>query len=283
MVETSISSSVAVRRSKKMSSIAFNVPAAGLGPRPPSIISTTSTDEGGFNEPSPEIKAKLKPVYNYEGTQTTVPAKPDLNYVDVRHNPDGSEGESSYTEPEMYSIKNSVLMELESNEKQELLIDPPTNGSMGAMGIIGSNVLYSTIRPEVPPSNELFEAEKGYHSPQSILDPTRPVLIGYNSSSGSSASSSSSVDGRAVRRDDSIEDRKLPELPVPPSRPSLPEGPPLDVMTGDGVEYADASGGEENMQPMQQRDVKGSPLSVEPLSLPDTMTADEAERLLSSR
>lgn len=44
-----------------MSSISFNIPAAGLGSRPVSIISTTTLDEGGFNEPYPEIKAKLKP------------------------------------------------------------------------------------------------------------------------------------------------------------------------------------------------------------------------------
>lgn len=44
-----------------VSSIALNIPAAGLGSRPASIVSTSTLDEGGFNEPSPEIKAKLKP------------------------------------------------------------------------------------------------------------------------------------------------------------------------------------------------------------------------------
>lgn len=32
-----------------------------MGSRPPSIVSTSTLDEGGFNEPYPEIKAKLKP------------------------------------------------------------------------------------------------------------------------------------------------------------------------------------------------------------------------------
>lgn len=48
-------------RRTKVSSISLNIPAAGLGSRPPSIVSTSTLDEGGFNEPYPEIKAKLKP------------------------------------------------------------------------------------------------------------------------------------------------------------------------------------------------------------------------------
>ncbi|CAH0546934.1 unnamed protein product [Brassicogethes aeneus] len=52
---------VAVPRRNKQSSISINIPAAGLGSRPPSIVSTSTSDEGGFNEPSPKIEAKLKP------------------------------------------------------------------------------------------------------------------------------------------------------------------------------------------------------------------------------
>lgn len=48
-------------RRTKVSRISLNIPAAGLGSRPPSIVSTGTVDEGGFNEPYPEIKAKLKP------------------------------------------------------------------------------------------------------------------------------------------------------------------------------------------------------------------------------
>lgn len=48
-------------RRTKVSSISLNIPAAGLGSRPHSIVSTSTLDEGGFNEPYPEIKAKLKP------------------------------------------------------------------------------------------------------------------------------------------------------------------------------------------------------------------------------
>lgn len=53
-----------VQRRTKTSSISLNIPAAGLGNRPPSVVSTSTLDEGGFNEPYPEIKAKLKPHSN---------------------------------------------------------------------------------------------------------------------------------------------------------------------------------------------------------------------------
>lgn len=245
------------------------MPAVGLGVRPPSIIST-STDEGGFNEPSPEIKAKLKPAYTYE--LDTVAASSDLHYVDVGHrlNPDGSEGENSYIEPEMYSIKNTILMD-----------------NMGG----GEKVVYATIKPEVPPpptelyfNNEerslcgveddssLYVSTIVYqNSPQSIIDPTRPSL---GTSNGGS-------------RQDSIEDKRLPDLPVeptPPPRPPLPKGPPLD--TTDDVEYVDAS---DNEGEDEERRVNGGTTTAvngkkeENMSIIESMTADEAERLLSSR
>lgn len=253
------------------------MPAVGLGVRPPSIIST-STDEGGFNEPSPEVKAKLKPAYTFELDPSVVvqqEQQPDLHYVDVSHrlNPDGSEGENSYIEPEMYSIKNTMMMDLEMSS-------PASRGA--------EKVVYATIKPEVPPPpTDLYnEAENGsafyggdedsslyvstvYHSPQTILDPTRPTL-----SNGGS-------------RQDSIEDKRLPDLPTeptPPPRPPLPKGPPLDVT--DDVEYVDASD-DEVQTPTAKRVnglLNGSKAAEEDeVAIPESMTADEAERLLSSR
>lgn len=85
----------------------------------PSVI---NTDEGGFNEPSPEIKAKLKPAYTYEtttvaqhvteenDTKDTTDTTDDsnqhsLHYVDFgyRLNPDGSESKQCFSE-ERYDI-----------------------------------------------------------------------------------------------------------------------------------------------------------------------------------
>ncbi|XP_045463648.1 uncharacterized protein LOC123673221 isoform X2 [Harmonia axyridis] len=50
-----------VPRRKKVSSVSINLPAAGLGSRPASIVSSSTNDEGGFNEPLPKVEAKLKP------------------------------------------------------------------------------------------------------------------------------------------------------------------------------------------------------------------------------
>lgn len=89
----------------------------------PSVIS--STDEGGFNEPSPEIKAKLKPAYTFETSADTdkIDAKTidadfneddynahqhSLHYVDFgyRLNPDGSESKQCFSEEQYDTAEN---------------------------------------------------------------------------------------------------------------------------------------------------------------------------------
>ncbi|XP_017477051.1 PREDICTED: uncharacterized protein LOC108367039 isoform X2 [Rhagoletis zephyria] len=131
---TSSSASTAASTKRISSSISVQLPAAGLGSRPPSIISTsTSLDEGGFNEPSPEIKAKLKPAYDFETvngravsgmsadidecdrsqpTANEEAEKPSLNYVDVgyRLNPDGSESHEVFGESELYDTAKVTEM-----------------------------------------------------------------------------------------------------------------------------------------------------------------------------
>lgn len=149
---------------KRISSISVNIPAAGLGSRPPSIISSVSTDEGGFNEPSPEIKAKLKPAYDFEPKSSPThhqtqqdqissklnananDEKPSLNYVDVgyRLNPDGSEAREVYGESELYdTAKDEMHKKLHANGfAQE------------------TTTVYAIIKPEVPPPSELFYGAK---------------------------------------------------------------------------------------------------------------------------
>lgn len=259
-----------------MSSICLNIPAAGLGSRPPSII---STDEGGFNEPSPEIKAKLKPAYTFEPlendriecqsetpkqlteTAQPLPSQPQdynnaahtLHYVDFNYrlNPDGSESRQIFGESELYPAdhhrpEKMILETFKTDEIKQNANQSTVNGFAAVCK--PESVLYATIKPEIPPPNELYldcdydavnaENEKIYHSPQTILDPTRPNLI-------------EDRDGLSKQlRSES------------PARPPLPEGPPLDIQD---VEFADASD-------------KDDDCMVE-----DMMTADEAERLLSSR
>lgn len=73
-------------RRTKVSSISINIPAAGLGVRPASIISTSTLDEGGFNEPCPEIKARLKPHTDspVEAEQEELPTPPTPRKLDEK-------------------------------------------------------------------------------------------------------------------------------------------------------------------------------------------------------
>uniref|UniRef100_A0A2M4CYY7 Neurabin-1 n=1 Tax=Anopheles darlingi TaxID=43151 RepID=A0A2M4CYY7_ANODA len=136
-----------VTRRPKVSSICFEVPAAGLGNRPPSIISSsTTTDEGGFNEPSPEIKAKLKPAYEFD---LPLPASPPrklpigedrspvcspatetkLTYADLgyRVRPDGTECDEIYGEVDVYRSANVSSSSISSKQHQQKPI-PPSAG-----------------------------------------------------------------------------------------------------------------------------------------------------------
>lgn len=99
-----------------------------------------NVDEGGFNEPSPEIKAKLKPAYTYEAasiaaaaaiTNTTTTAatisaceqqieskdttddfsQHSLHYVDFgyRLNPDGSESKQCFSDEHYDSVTQNQV------------------------------------------------------------------------------------------------------------------------------------------------------------------------------
>lgn len=60
--ETKTEETLFVPKRAKLSDLAPpSLPNIGLCTRPVSIVSTTTSDEGGFNEPSPKIEAKLKP------------------------------------------------------------------------------------------------------------------------------------------------------------------------------------------------------------------------------
>lgn len=244
-----------------------------LGPRTPSLISSISTDDGGFNGPTPEIKAKLKPPYTFdvpispsppsepsptrdEIDQTEVLHYADISY-DIRLNPDGSESNEVYGETENYM----------GSPKSE----PTPNGS----------IIYSTIKPDIPPPSALFfdqsvdESQSSSKiSPESPKSPPRVVIAPLETNEEFEFSS---TDTEVV--------------------PALPARPPpmLDDILGD-VEFADAdiSGEEEDkieeeiskgIQEIEEMEVEIREIvsaGKEEL-LPDAMTADEAERLLSSR
>lgn len=335
-----------VPRIKKVSSICLNLPAAGLGSRPASIISSVSTDEGGFNEPSPEIKAKLKPAYDFEPkyiassieqhhkppeeevdksissptaadsnqvqyTNNEEEEKPSLNYVDVgyRLNPDGSESREVFGESELYETAKIDL-----------------HKSFHANGFAQeTTTVYAVIKPDVPPPAELFyhgeavvqeitstSSSSPTQSPPKI--PPSPLRRRSSDISGGSSSKSppppppaafgsGSASTSPTRKPpvaaplETQDEFEIPELPALPQRPPpLPEGGPLDMQD---IEYADMSGGEDN-DILEEDDDQGDDEGQEVVmvnrnragdslemgredSLPDAMTADEAERLLSSR
>lgn len=163
----------------KRSSITVNMPAAGLGQRPPSIISTASQDEGGFNEAMPEVKAKLQPA-TYEddvgagdgGLAKEEPEQPhSLNYVDVgyRLNPDGSESREVYgSEAELYDTAKVSDMQRKFH---------------GANGFVQeSSTVYAIIKPEQQQQQEALQ--------QAMVPPARGLL----------QSPTSSVDGSPLHR-----------------------------------------------------------------------------------
>ena len=264
----------AQQRSKRVSSICIQLPAAGLGQRPPSVHSSI-TDEGGFNEPSPEIKA-LNPVYDFENDiMPPVPSIPSsdpdiisgITYVDLAHRaqPEGIESDEVYDENESYRrLENADEM---AKDK----------------------IVYATIKPELPVKEivlekenildidaddvkpEQIELDRGYISPQRILDPTRTRLHDDDE-----------VDfvlnkklppeplGSETETEDDEEVKPMKKIPPP-----VPElNSPLDLQD---VEYADASDNDEN--DVNNRKISNASEQV----IPDAMTSDEADRLLSSR
>lgn len=282
-----------------MSSICLNIPAVGLGSRPPSIV---STDEGGFNEPSPEIKAKLKPAYTFDPSEletiecqiepqrsatevdsSILPPPPlppcaadaagqspspdypahTLHYVDFgyRLNPDGSESRQIFGESDLYRPAQEPILAAENQllEQQEIIKSQyrqpkmaPSSATVTSNGYAAakeSTVVYATIKPEVPPPAELF-LDCDYDN---VLMGQRPDKVYHSPQTILDPTRANLLD------DCDFGNSQLPE--PPPPRPPLPEGPPLDMRD---VEYADASDKEDSF-------------------LGEEMTADEAERLLSSR
>ncbi|XP_017126983.1 uncharacterized protein LOC108145860 isoform X13 [Drosophila elegans] len=346
------------RVANKRSSITVNMPAAGLGQRPPSIISTTSQDEGGFNESAPEVKAKLQPS-SYDLQTEEQPHS--LNYVDVgyRLNPDGSESREVYgSEAELYDTAKVSDMQRKFH---------------GANGFAQeSSTVYAIIKPDVQDSQPVVvAATRGVHlqsptsssvegsplhrgvynsPPVGVVSPIRrrnsnnqDQSVGGGGGGGGSAKSTppcsparaalkgiapiASIDAHEEEELDleeeeedehlAVEYVEVLELEEEEEAPVLPErrAPAQNSLELQDLEYADTSAGEDEEDIINH--LKGDILDVELIddvvdevikvhvnhsvaiappvpnaapaaaipredSLPDDMTAAEAERLLSS-
>lgn len=238
----------------------------------------TTNDEGGFNEPSPEIKAKLKPAYTFDlpatdsqisdASKPILPTSDDiddtessqqhtLHYVDFgyRLNPDGSESKHCYRdEIETYAESKG------NNGLHDVNIAKATNGFA-----VKQSVVYATIKTDVPP-------------------PPPPIDFDTDSISGDDERNGVDIAATADDDDDDDIDAKFEQIYHSPlngdvkrsnantldsensdqlfeslAKAQLPDAIPLDIQD---VEYADASDKED---------------------LPDAMTSYEADRLLSSR
>lgn len=130
--------------------------------------SVVSTDEGGFNEPSPEIKAKLKPAYTYETTTTTTVEQNvteeidtkdttddsnqhSLHYVDFgyRLNPDGSESKQCFSEEpfEKFEIAQNI------NGNCSGVVERQRSDKRTVHYPVADSVVYAAIKSE--PSSSL--------------------------------------------------------------------------------------------------------------------------------
>lgn len=260
------------RRSKKVSSLCIQLPGVA-DQRPPSIHSSV-TDDGGFLEPSPEIKA-LSNTYDFENDMPPVPPIPSshpdvisgVTYVDLAHRaqPEGIESDDVYHEDESYR-------RLE-------------NGSAA--------IVYATIKPELPLKDLVFEkenipdidavevtkvqqveqVEREYVSPQRLLDPTRTRLHDQDEVDFvlSKTLPPVPVDDRSETETEEDDEYK-PMKKVPPPVPEL--NSPLDLQD---VKFADASDNDDSYVSRRKTS------SASEQAIPDAMTADEADRLLSSR
>lgn len=236
-------------------------------------------DEGGFNEPSPEIKALKATAYDFENDMPPVPPIPsnhpdvitDVTYVDLAHRaqPEGIESDEVYDENESYRrVDNGVEV---SKEK----------------------IVYATIKPELPVKEMLFEKEnildidadevkkieqqqvepeRGYISPQRLLDPTRARLHDDDDEVEHVFNKKLPPEppGEMSETETEEEDEPRPMKKIPPPVPEL--NSPLDLQD---VEFADASD--------DDCDIRRKTSDASEHQIPDAMTADEADRLLSSR
>jgi hypothetical protein len=260
----------AQKRSKKVSSICIQLPAAGLGQRTPSMHSSV-TDEGGFNEPSPKIEA-LKTSYDFDVDKLPpIPPIPlnhpdvvsDVTYVDLAHRaqPEGIESDEVYDEHESYRKIENGVHQVSSNEK----------------------IVYATIKPDYPVKDILMEKEnfldidaepsptliedKSYVSPQKMLDPTRAHLHDDDDNDEHKIFNKKlppEPPGEKSETETEDEEEKKITRKIPPPIPEL--NSPLDLQD---VEFADASDSEDDKRKTS--------------IVPDAMTAEEEDRLLSSR
>lgn len=142
-----------------MSSISFNIPAAGLGSRPVSIISTSTLDEGGFNEPYPEIKAKLKPQVDDSSLEPS--SEPKCNEGEIVEDNRNIEQPDPFANPSVVSdsVEPLYAVPYKPNKqkiKEQTSISSQKSVNSDIMYDNKSNVVTNSVLAEIE-SQESFE------------------------------------------------------------------------------------------------------------------------------
>lgn len=261
------------------------VPNSIVSSHAPSVIS--SMDEGGFNEPSPEIKAKLKPAYTFETSADTDKSNDaksidadfnevdynahqhSLHYVDFgyRLNPDGSESKQCFSE-EQYDTADNLngLTSVQPTPSRcdKRTVHYPVTDSVVYAAIKSEPASYS---PSIEPATTTYNGDvdknyrlDDYQNDDSVSDIDEKFEQIYSSATkdlGEYCVFVLSIIAWCATKCDTFD---LYWIDVD-GEVRLPDGD--SSLTLDNVEFADASDKED--------------------SLPDAMTSYEADRLLSSR
>lgn len=282
------------RASAKVSNICIApVDTSGSVSQQSSVIG--STDEGGFNEPSPEIKAKLKPAYSFETTAsatdtTSGPEKRDdfnendynahqhsLHYVDFgyRLNPDGSESKQCFSEEtdDYVTARNHSVIE----ERETTVVSNVVHKKTTVHYPVADSIVYASIKSEptsLSPPPPIVAAPPPPLPPQTIETKYNCVNRNYRIEDDytNDTDNVSDIDEKfeqiySSTANDKDDDGDIVDLNGDVDIDDVDDDDYNDVgdqraFDLDNVEFADASEKDE---------------------LPDAMTSYEADRLLSSR
>lgn len=271
---------VAVPRRTKVSSISLNIPAAGLGSRPPSIISTSTLDEGGFNEPFPEIKAKLKPhddsIIDFPLTESPKDLQhpqPDVVQKAEFHGKESEERIGQKNIEAIYAVphKPSSLLQQRSTTSTESATSQVT---VIPQKSVDSDIMYNNP-PNVITNSVLAELE----SQESIEKNCQEVLQEDERLSDKTNESTTDLTDSAIDLRQNYEKSE----PFIMMRESLKGSDKVtvaaelqkseaNILDLNDVEFADASDSEEDNNRVKKKVPEA-----------DAMTPAEAENLLSSR
>ncbi|XP_044767084.1 uncharacterized protein LOC123322992 isoform X2 [Coccinella septempunctata] len=244
-----------VPRRKKVSSVSINLPAAGLGSRPASIVSSSTTDEGGFNEPLPRVEAKLKP---HEESLYDLPMNEDkpLEY---------SDDDDDYKKPievtDVSPISPPKICRLSQEEIEALYAVPHKPNSVVHQKSTTSTDS-DTSQVTVIPQQKSIDSDVMYNT--TINNSTIVTSLDSHEEENcdemnSNIKSEPFIMVREALHDDERGGTRTPEL----------QKSEANILDLNDVEYVDASDNEDSFG--------------EKKTEPDAMTPQEAENLLSTQ